>query len=133
MYMHENEDFAPGIIFSSQKHLWVIGLYTNSYMESSTTLSKRFIFMQETIIFMHGIIIFMQGNFIFTHENEIFLNKMFMQQIFHEWSFLYGYMGKDNSYLMDNPQTLIEHNCNTNWMTHSWKLLDKPGYVECEF
>ena len=77
MYMHENENFAPGIIFSPQKHLWVIGLYTNSYMESSTTLSKLFIFMQETIIFM-------PGNFIFTYENQIFINKMFIQQIFHE-------------------------------------------------
>ena len=77
MYMHENENSAPGIIFSPQKHLWVIGLYTNSYIESSTTLSKLFIFMQETIIFM-------QGNFIFTYENEIFINKMFIQQMFHE-------------------------------------------------
>ena len=35
-FMHQNEIFAPGMIFSPQKLSWVIRMYTHSYMEFFT-------------------------------------------------------------------------------------------------
>ena len=36
LFIHENENFAPGMILSPQKCSWVVGLYTTSCTEFST-------------------------------------------------------------------------------------------------
>ena len=71
--MHENENFAPGMIFLPQKLSWVVWLYTTSCMEFSPRITYRqnFHFLANKFIFVHRNYIFMHGNFIFMHENSL--------------------------------------------------------------
>ena len=74
-FMHENENFDPGMIFSPQKFPWVVELYTTSCMTFSpmNSLGKIFILLHGNFIFMNENFIFMNENFILMDENYIFI------------------------------------------------------------